>query len=51
MNKDDESKVINAVEDCKVYREAFILKRELIKKLEMVFPEEKEKKEVKHGKN
>lgn len=43
MNKEDENKIIDIVEDCKLYRNAFILKRELIKKLEDAFPDVKKK--------
>lgn len=38
-SKEVETEVVFIVEDCKVYRNAFILKKELIKKLEEAFPE------------
>ena len=41
MNKEDEEKVIEAVESCRVYRNSFIVKTELIRKLEEAFPEVK----------
>ncbi len=41
MNKEDEDKVVEIVEDCRLYRNAFILKRELVRKLEDAFPEVK----------
>ena len=39
MEKQDEDKITEIVESCKVYRNAFILKRELVRKLEEAFPE------------
>ena len=41
MNKEDEEKVIAVVEDCRLYRNSFIVKSELIRKLEEAFPEVK----------
>lgn len=38
-NKEDEQKVVDIVNSCKVYRKTFIIKKELIKKLEEAFPE------------
>lgn len=34
-----EKKVVEIIEDCKLYRDTFILKKELIRKLEEAFPE------------
>ena len=34
-----DQKVVDIVGDCKVYRDVFILKKELIRKLEEAFPE------------
>jgi len=39
MEKQDEKKIKEIVESCKVYRNTFILKRELIRKLEEAYPE------------
>ncbi len=39
MDKVDEDKIIEIVKGCRVYRNAFILKRELMRKLEEAFPE------------
>ena len=38
MEKEDENKIKEIVESCKVYRNVFISKRELIKKLEEAYP-------------
>ncbi len=37
--KEKEKKVVDVVNDCKIYRGVFILKTELIRKLEEAFPE------------
>ena len=37
--EEKEQKVVEIVESCKVYRGTFILKKELIRKLEEAFPE------------
>ncbi len=39
MEKQDENKITEIVESCKVYRGTFIIKRELVRKLEEAFPE------------
>lgn len=39
MEKQDEEKIKEIVESCKVYRNTFITKRELVKKLEEAYPE------------
>ena len=37
--KEYEEKVVEIIENCKIYRSVFILKKELIRKLEEAFPE------------
>lgn len=39
MEKQDEEKIKEIVEGCKVYRDTFILKKELVRKLEEAFPD------------
>ena len=39
MDKADEEKIIEIVESCRLYRNSFIVKSELIRKLEEAFPE------------
>jgi len=39
MEKQDEEKITEIVEGCKVYRDVYILKRELVRKLEEAYPE------------
>ena len=39
IKKDFEEKIVEIIEECKIYREVFIRKKELITKLEVAFPE------------